>query len=298
MISVVVCTYNRAHYLKDTLVHLQNQDAPLDLFEVLVIDNNSNDHTRQVCETFYEQYKDFPFRYVMETQQGLSHARNRGITEARSDVVTFIDDDAFTTPSFISAITTYMSSHQDVIALGGKIIPRYENNEPKWMSNYLLPLVAALDLGDSVKPFPTNKFPIGANMSIRKGAFVEFGDFNVSLGRKGNSLEGSEEKDLFYRIKKAGHSIIYLPEAVVHHIIPAKRVSLEYIKNQAIGIGKSERLRTQHLGQFQKFLFGELVKWGGSLILSLMYILTFRPAKGIMLIRFRLFVTKGILIKD
>lgn len=295
MVSVIVCTYNRAHYLAATLAHLLKQSASIDSFEVVLINNNSTDHTEDICHEFATENPNFPFRYIVETSQGLSHARNRGIKEVKGDILTFIDDDAFAHNDFMQVITSHFSDNPEIIAIGGKIIPKYEEEVPRWMSKFLLPLVAALDMGDEVKAFPKGKFPIGANMSIRKEAFEKYGDFDVNLGRKGESLEGSEEKDLFFRLIKAGAKITYLPQAVVYHIIPAKRVSVDYIKNQAIGIGKSERTRTQQQGQLFSFLIGEVLKWAGTLVLSLWYLLTLHPSKASMLIRFRAYVSTGII---
>jgi glycosyltransferase involved in cell wall biosynthesis len=295
MVSVIVCTYNRAKYLLETLTHLLKQGADASSFEVLLINNNSTDDTEEICNEFSANNPGFPFRYIVENSQGLSHARNRGIKEAKGDILTFIDDDAFAAPNFIEFIAEYFHKNESTAAIGGKIIPRYEESTPKWMSKYLLPLVAALDLGDEIIPFPNGKFPIGANMSIRKEVFDKYGVFDVNLGRKGDALEGSEEKDLFFRILKSGASINYLPDAVVHHIIPAKRVSQEYIRRQAIGIGKSERIRTKQLNQYPSFLLGEVMKWAGTVALSCMYLLKLQPAKASMLIRFRANVTRGII---
>lgn len=295
MVSVIVCTYNRAHYLAETLAHLLRQSAAKESFEVVLINNNSTDHTEEICNHFATENPEFSFRYIIEKAQGLSYARNRGIKEAKGTILTFIDDDTFVQPDFVEVITNHFSQHPNTIAVGGRIIPKYEKEAPRWMSKFLLPLVAALDMGDEVKAFPKGKFPIGANMSLRKEAFEKHGNFDVNLGRKGLSLEGSEEKDFFYRLIKARAMIIYLPQAVVHHIIPAKRVSMDYIKDQAIGIGKSERIRTQQQGQLFSFLIGEVIKWAGTIVLSLGYLMILKPAKASMLIKFRAYVTTGII---
>ena len=297
MVSVIVCTYNRAHYLAETLAHLLQQNISLNSFEIVLINNNSTDHTESVCNQFSSQNPDFPFRYILEVIPGLSYARNRGIKEAKGEILTFIDDDAFAQPDFVKTIAKYFSKNANTIAVGGKIIPKYEGKPPKWMSKYLLPLVAALDMGNEIKVFPKGKFPIGANMSIRKEAIEKYGSFDVNLGRKANELEGSEEKDFFFRLGKPKAKVVYLPQAVVYHIIPAKRISFEHIKKQAIGIGKSERIRTLKLGQvaYIKFLFAEILKWGITFGLSCMYLSMMKPIKSGMLIRFRFYVTKGII---
>ncbi len=92
-LSIVVCTYNRAESLLDTIDSLVRQRlAPGSSFEVVVIDNNSKDGTRAAVESFKKS--PWPVRYFFEAQQGLGYARNRGLREAQGDFILFIDDDA------------------------------------------------------------------------------------------------------------------------------------------------------------------------------------------------------------
>ena len=139
MISVIVCTYNRAHYLQDTLAHLLKQEMSINEFEVLVIDNNSSDETENICTVISKENPHFPFQFVKEYVQGLSHARNRGVKEANGNILTFIDDDAFAKPDFVKNIAQHFTAHKDTMAIGGRIIPQYESGPPAWMSKHLLP---------------------------------------------------------------------------------------------------------------------------------------------------------------
>jgi len=91
MISVIVCTYNRAELLRELLPTLCEQTVAFTQYEVIVIDNGSTDHTKTVAAVFAARYPQV--RYCYEPRQGLSHARNRGWQEAKGDYVAYIDDD-------------------------------------------------------------------------------------------------------------------------------------------------------------------------------------------------------------
>lgn len=298
-LSVIICTYNREKYLLSTLESLVDQSYDKTLYEIILVNNNSSDGTEQVCNTFQKQYPEVNFKYCLEINQGLSFARNRGIRESQGEVVIFIDDDARATSGYLKSIHLFFNENQDCVSLGGKIIPDYEDNqEPKWMSKFLLPIIAALNLGDKTQLFPSNKFPIGANMSFRKSIFSKVGDFNTNLGRKGTSLEAGEEKDLFERVRKEG-KVYYLPTAEVFHYIPNDRVKPSYIKKQAIGVGKSNMTRAKLKGGIGifKLLSLEAVKWGVTIVFSAYYLLSNKVPKSKMLLQFRYWVSRGILKK-
>lgn len=297
-VSVIVCTYNRDKYLGKTLDHLKNQSLNKDQYEIVVVNNNSSDDTENICKKFLSDSPELNIKYLIETSQGLSYSRNRGIREASGFLTAFIDDDAFVDQDFIKNILRFFEKHEDAVAIGGKIIPVYEGEEPVWMSTYLLPLVTALDMGDKVIKFEGRKFPIGANMSFRSFIFERYGYFDVNLGRKGAGLEGGEEKDVFLRLKKENEPIYYVPQVLVHHIIPDKRVTNEYIKGLAVGVGSSEKTRLKSLGLATRAhkILDEIFKLAASLILALKYLILLHPAKAWMLIRFRFWVWKGLFL--
>src|SRR5208283_4457645 len=104
-ISVILCTYNRASILISALESIVAQTLPESVeWEVLVVDNNSCDQTREVVEDFCRRYPR-RFRYVFEPNQGLSHARNSGIREALGEVLAFMDDDVTVEPGWLDNLT-------------------------------------------------------------------------------------------------------------------------------------------------------------------------------------------------
>src|SRR5919109_2420377 len=105
MISVIVCTHNRAHRLEQTLNSLQQMTVPVDLaWELIIVDNNSNDNTKEVIDSFINK-SSLHVKYVIERHQGISHARNMGIREARGHIIAFTDDDCIVDRYWITAIS-------------------------------------------------------------------------------------------------------------------------------------------------------------------------------------------------
>lgn len=295
-VSVILCTYNRDKYLRTTLEALALQSVQAHTYEVIIVNNRSTDTTENIALDFIQEHPQCSAKYFVEKQQGLSYARNRGISESSGDILTFIDDDSFVEPTYIQSVVSFFKTYQSAAAYGGKIIPQYETEEPIWMSKFLWPLVAALDMGSEVTTFKGSKFPIGANMGFRKVVFEKYGDFNTALGRKGKEgLEGGEEKDLFSRLKNNNETIYYTPEVSVRHVIPPKRLEMAYIKGLAVGVGTSEKKRVGKLGIGSKLqkIYSELVKIAGTVVLATYYSVTLQFAKAKMLLQFRGWVIKG-----
>jgi glycosyltransferase involved in cell wall biosynthesis len=297
MISVIICTYNRDKYLYDALQHVSANDFPTDAYEIVLINNNSTDNTEMECERFKTDFPSVRFRYFVETKQGLSHARNRGIRESNGDVLVFLDDDSFVKPDYLKNLQRQLEKHPEASAFGGKITPIFESGKtPKWLCRWNYSWVSAIDKGDVVVPFEGSSYPIGANMGFRKSCLDQVGDFNTELGRSKKNLIGGEEKDIFNRAKSTNLTILYFPDIQVEHVIPPQRTTKEYIAKMGQGIGMSERIRCLNIGNralWKRFFF-EAIKWGAPLLLWVRSAISFRPIVGNMLLLFRWNVTKGL----
>lgn len=300
MFSLIVCTYNRDKYLYGALQCIAENGFPKEAYEIVLVNNMSTDNTEAECKRFEKDYPNVDFRYFVETNQGLSFARNRGIKESRGETLVFLDDDSYIQEGYLNNLQKQLEAHPDADAFGGKILPVFESGEaPKWLSKWNYTWVSAIDMGDKVCPFKGKAFPIGANMGIRKNMLSEIGLFNTQLGRSKKNLMGGEEKDLFERIRNQGGSIYYFPDVVVHHVIPPTRTTKDYVKRMGEGVGRSERIRTLGISkwEYMKRLFTELIKWGGTLGLWLGFALKGQVEKGNILVTFRRNVTSGLLKK-
>ena len=314
IISIIICTYNRDKYIYRSLELIAENHFPTDDYEIILINNKSTDNTENECFRFRTNFPEIPFKYFVEEQQGLSYARNRGIAEATGDILVFLDDDSFVKNNYLSNLKANLTKYSDCMAFGGKILPLYESGkEPEWMCKWLFSLVSAIDLGDSVQLFSGKKFPIGANMGFRRDCIEKCGTFNVKLGRCAKNLIGGEEKDLFERIFQQKMAVYYFPDVEIEHVIPENRTTIEYIKRVGEGIGRSEKLRCKSSSlppslprlrrnlssicnvKYIKRLLLECVKWGGSLVIWLQYMLQGRRVAANTIIIFRWFVTKGLL---
>ena len=297
MISAVISTYNRDKYLTGVLDSLLKQSLSYDQFEIVLVNNNSTDQTEIISKAFEAQHPEVNFLYFVEKNQGLSHARNRGILESKGDYIAFVDDDAYLCKDYLKEVVEYMDAQSETDAIGGKILLQFEGTRPKWANKYLDPLWAAYNAGEEIVLFKNDSYPIGCNMAFRSSVFEKIGNFNVNLGRVGKNLAGGEEKDMFMRMYQKNMKVAYLPKAYVYHNIPESRMTKEFIRKQAIGVGASERIRSKEQGSFGRSVVKELIKWVGSFGLFLRYSIKGQFAKARMIIQFRAWVSYGLFKK-
>ncbi|MCH2236115.1 MAG: glycosyltransferase, partial [Crocinitomicaceae bacterium] len=298
MITATISTYNRERYLPQVLDSLKRQTLDKSLFEIVFVDNNSPGNAKEIADQFAANNPEIKFAYYLETNQGLSWGRNRGINEANGKYITFIDDDAFLAEDYLEKIYNYFEEDASIAAIGSKIHLHYETIIPAWENKYLNSLLGYFDEGDDIHPFGKKSYPRGSNMSFKIDVFEKIGQFNVDLGRKGGNMAGSEEKDIFQRIYAQPElKVVYVPDAMVYHCVPEERTTKEFIIKQALGTGKGERKRVgaEGIGATFKRFFIEFIKWGGSVVLFFAYLFKGQPAKGAMILRFRWWVTRGLL---
>lgn len=301
MISVIICTYNRDKYIYNVLKSIAQGTYSTDLYEIVLIDNNCTDNTRLEVERFMHDFPAVSLRYFVETSQGLSHARNRGIKESKGDILVYVDDDATVNPGYLQAYSSWLDQHPETQAAGGPIIPHYETgSEPAWMTYFVKRLLTGyLYFGRKARPFPGGNYPGGGNAAYRSSVFDKVGLYNVELGRNGDSLSGGEEKDIFDKMKQQGMKFIYLPDAILYHSIPGYKLEEDYFNRLTDGIGRSERARTLAVGRsaYRRRVISELKKWCATIVLWCFYLITLRPGRGNKLIKFRKNVTKALLGK-
>lgn len=297
LVSVVICSYNRAAYISGALDSLYQQTASKNNFEVIVVDNNSTDGTEQVVSKWRSENPEGYFHYSTETNQGASYARNTGAQLAKGQWLCFMDDDAIATPSYIENIIKHIHAKPEAIGFGGRIIPKYIPSEPKWMSYYVSSLVGNFDYAPAACAFENGKYPIESNMIVKKDIYDSIGGFNTALpGVVGTLRIGGEGKELFYKILALGHNIYYDPSICVHHVVEVKKLTSEYMYRVASGIGRGEKTRTLNISTWayiQKVL-EYLIKLGASVVLGLKYSFQGNPDKAWPVIKFRIDALKGL----
>ncbi|KZM58714.1 hypothetical protein A3Q36_02000 [Geobacillus stearothermophilus] len=170
---------------------------------------------------------------------GLSYARNRGIEEAKGDIIVFIDDDVEVAPNYVEEIISFFNKYPDAVCAGGKVIPVWHFEKPTWFSSEFASIIGETTYGEETRVLRFREYPIGCNMIFRKKIFSEIGLFNTELGIKGDELYLGEENEICDRILKLGHKIYYLPQASVYHRVHRNKVEKGYILKRLILEGHS-----------------------------------------------------------
>jgi glucosyl-dolichyl phosphate glucuronosyltransferase len=227
-ITVILCTFNRSQSLAKALDSVVSSVLPSSVaWEVLVVDNNSNDQTREVVE---ERITRHPgrLRYLFEPKPGKSNALNAGIRSAQSDILAFIDDDVIVEPTWLQNLTTSLAS-DNWVGSGGRILPQWTSKPPDWLpveDRYGLAPLAMFDLGPEAGSL--NEAPFGTNMAFRKSAFEKFGGFRTDLGPRPGSEIRNEDTEFGQRLLNAGERLRYEPSAVVYHSVSEERLRQTY----------------------------------------------------------------------
>lgn len=226
-ISVVVCTYNRAGLLRRCLGHLLAQTADPRSWELIVVDNNSTDDTRLVVESF--ESSALTIRYCVETQQGVSQARNRGFREARTGVVAYTDDDVFPDPGWLEALQRCLLE-TGADAVGGSIRLLVEGTLPPWWGPFFATMLGELDLGERrVRLRPGQQLNTG-NAAFRTELLQRSGGFLPVLGRSESRPAGMEDTVLMSQVLAAGMHVVYEPAATVSHRIGPERLDWSHFE--------------------------------------------------------------------
>jgi len=237
-VSVVVATYNRCDVLPGALASLMNQEGDID-YEVIVVDNNSTDDTRNVIEKLRAQPGYEKLTYYLEETQGVSHARNKGIGAARGKILAFTDDDIRPARNWLSGISAGFKRFPEADCIGGKVLPEDDRKFPAWLTNdYWTPL-ALLDLGNQPIKLDVHHGAglVGANFAVRASVFNDVGLFRPQLQRVKNSIGSMEDHELQLRLSAAKKRLMYLPELVVYAHVLEERLSKDYHRRWYCGHG-------------------------------------------------------------
>lgn len=248
--SVIVCTYNRAASLADTLAALAALQLPPGFeWELIVVDNNSRDTTRATVEGFAAAHPALPLRYVFEGRQGLSHARNRGIAESRGEILAFTDDDVLPAPDWLALLVQGMREH-GCAAAGGYIAPLWQADPPAWLTDRFYGFLALKTDTDGPKTVrEPEEMPFGASLAFRREVFERLGLFDPNLGRKGAVLAGGEEIDVLMRVVNDGGRVVYFPAARVRHKVEAFRLNKRYFRRWRYQCSRNEAVALPAAGR-------------------------------------------------
>ena len=230
-IAIIVCTFNRAESLRRMLATMEHLVVPPGGgVEMVVIDNNSTDHTREVCE---RASLPFPLRYLFEKSQGQPYAWNRGMAETSAPLLLFTDDDVNVNRDWLAAYWEAARRHPEAGFFGGPTHPVWETPPPRWFARHLRKELAHVavyfDLGPAEVPL---RGTVGANMALRRAA-AEGLSFDTRLGPW-------FEVQFINQVRQRGFPGVYVPGAVIQHRTVPERMTEAYVRWWFIRDGRAE----------------------------------------------------------
>ncbi|MCP9849779.1 glycosyltransferase [Cyanobium sp. Morenito 9A2] len=242
MLSVVLPTHNpNPERLERTLEGLRVQTLATAEWEMLLVDNASDPELSAQWVSWHPRG-----RLVREQRLGLTHARLRGLAEAAPGVIAWVDDDNVLAPTYLEEVRDVCAAHPRLGAAGGPAIAEVQGSVPAWFVPDLAP-IGCRDHGDQplwmewnpAAPAYPAAAPIGAGLAIRTEAMAVWAEQvkgdprRLALGRSGQALSSGEDNDICLTLLRAGWQLAYLPQLRLTHLIPSKRLELDYQRRLA-----------------------------------------------------------------
>lgn len=233
-LTLIICTYHRADLLAHCLAALAAQTPPDIPWELIVINNSSPDNTTEVVDDFLIRHPQIDGRCITETQQGLSHARNRGYREARAEWVIYLDDDAKAQTDFLQR-AAWLIANTGYKIVGGVFLPWYHYGRPRWYRDrYATNALAHRELC-----VPRGNYvATGGVMLWEKQLLAELGGFDPRVGMVGDKLAFGEETYLQERARTRGIAVAYDPRLIIHHVVMPQKLSVDYFFRAYFAAGR------------------------------------------------------------
>lgn len=253
LFTLAICTWNRCSELQRLLDNLVSCAHPNDVdWEVIVIDNNSCDSTHSVVDEFS---KKLPIKYFLERKQGLSHARNRALSETNSEWLIFTDDDVEVPADWlINYVKELKNIPCNIAFVGGEVEAKFLFEPPTGMIE-AIPIVSDGFCGVTIPKKREidelqDKIPFGANFALRISS-LDGNVFNTELGVSGETRLMGEETAFMKQLLKERKRGMWFDGVGLLHLVDSGRLSDKYIKAYLFGMGRSIVLWSPHPKEFK-----------------------------------------------
>jgi glycosyltransferase involved in cell wall biosynthesis len=237
-ISLILCTHNpREDYLVRTVQGLQAQTVPHAHWELLLVDNGSDKPLASRIDLSWHPEG----RHIREEELGLTPARLRGIAEAKSDLLIFVDDDNVLRGDYLEAALRISASHPYLGAFGGSIEAEFEVEPDPRVRSLLQSLAIRPVKGTKWANFGIESIPYGAGLCVRAkvartyAANVTASEIRRYLDRRGCSLMGGGDLDLAMTSYDLGMGVGLFGELTLTHLIDKRRLSPQYLRRICVG---------------------------------------------------------------
>ncbi len=250
-VTVVIATRNRALELHHTLFSL-GQQVPKNLpYEVIVVDNGSNDNTQSVLRRARRQLQ---MVALYEPVEGKSRALNRALDRSRGKLVAFTDDDVSFAPHWLSDLCAASRKYDSSLVFCGPIRPIFPLVVPNWLATHPLAggMFGRFEPQQAEGPLPVPLHPFGANFAVRRSAIGDL-RFRLDLGPSGeNGALLGEDSNFVERLRSDSQPIIFSPSALVYHHLRADQLQMAWLFERAFNLGReiiALRKRPVYLGR-------------------------------------------------
>lgn len=212
-ISIILCTWNRAEVLRSTLKSLNDHSLPAGVdIEVILVDNNSSDHTKAVVDDMLANWRFGVLRYLFEPRQGKQFALNSGIAFSTYDVLAFTDDDVVFDENWASEIARIFADPSIDLVGGKTLISWPTSGQPEWYHPSMSAVLAGVDLGNTrYAPAPPEYAPAGSNMVARRSLFQRIGGFSETHYRHMDFEFGMRSQRMNANISYEPSLLVYAP---------------------------------------------------------------------------------------
>lgn len=243
-ISIIVCCYNSAKRIQDTLIHLARLETSSHV-EVLLIDNNCSDNTVELAQnTWNAQGNPYPLHILKENKAGLSFARKCGVAASRYDLILFCDDDNHLASNYLQVGEAFMRANPAIGACFGNASPLFDKKAPKWIYPFLESYAIGPKNLKSGEVHPP-RVPWGAGLWM-PAAFLHsvWPDKRSSklADRTGKSLSSGGDTELCYWAREAGYKWYYLEDLKFKHVVPAERMNKAYLRELHTKFGEADAI--------------------------------------------------------
>lgn len=257
-VTVIIATYNRADMLPQALESVLGQEAGGVRYEVIVVDNNSPDQTRQVVESYIARGH-ANLSYLFEGKQGVAHARNTALLNARAPIVAFTDDDVRVATDWVNQIKRSIDEHPEADCIGGRVLPLWRKEPPAWLTHEHWSPLALTDYG-ATDIYTNTDMPlclVTANLAFRREVFDRIGLFEPACQRVKNGIGSTEDHELQIRLWNTGGQGLYDPRLVVNADVQPERMTKAYHRRWHTGHGRfCSMMRMGELEAARARLFG------------------------------------------
>ncbi len=285
-ISVLLATFNRAEILRQTLTNFTQLELTHSAVEIVIIDNNSEDNTREIVELFQDR---LPLVYLFEPRPGKNCALNKALNEIDlGDVVIFTDDDVKPHKNWFRKINEVSNRWPQIQIFGGKVYMEWPPGSPEWAKELEKILYAQHDYGEKETLYEDRVTPIGPNFWVRSSLFKEGIRYNESLGPtpdRQKRIMGSETSFLLGLIDK-GYQIVYSPEVIVGHYVTPEQIHFKYTRERAASLGRwkalsAKKFKRKRLYEDYPFLWKATIQFGLGRMYAMLFMSIFIPDKSV-----------------